>query len=117
MHRGMVLVRLREIGERVREELQVARLVLQDERVPRAARWLLGLAVAYALSPVDVIPDFIPVLGHLDDAVIVGGLVLLASRWIPADVLEECRARARRDQASGEARSHTHDRREAPWAD
>jgi uncharacterized membrane protein YkvA (DUF1232 family) len=57
------------------------------------ARWLLGAAVAYALSPIDLIPDFIPVLGHLDDVLIVPLLVWLALRIVPAHVVAEHRSR------------------------
>jgi uncharacterized membrane protein YkvA (DUF1232 family) len=56
------------------------------------AKVLIGAAVAYALSPIDLIPDFIPVIGHLDDAVIVPLLVVAALKLIPNDVLEECGA-------------------------
>ena len=85
---------LKSMAERIKREVAVYRLVLQDSRTPRLARWLLGLAVAYLVSPIDLIPDFIPVLGHLDDALIVPALVFLAVRLIPPEVMEECRQRA-----------------------
>lgn len=69
-------------------------LVLKDRRTPRLAKFLLGLAIGYALSPVDLIPDFLPVLGYLDDIVLVPALVLLALKMVPREVIEDCRARA-----------------------
>ena len=83
------------IGQRFKEELRVYRLVLQDHRTPKLAKWLLGIAVAYALSPIDLIPDFIPVLGHLDDLVILPLLVIAAVKFIPPSVINDCRAKAR----------------------
>jgi len=80
---------------RFKEELRVYRLVLQDDRTPQLAKWLLGIAVAYTLSPIDLIPDFIPILGHLDDLVILPLLVITAVKLIPPSVIEDCRARAR----------------------
>ena len=83
------------VARRFKEELRVYRLVLQDHRTPKLAKWLLGIAVAYALSPVDLIPDFITVIGHLDDLVILPLLVITAVKLIPPSVIEDCRARAR----------------------
>ncbi|GIZ50089.1 YkvA family protein [Noviherbaspirillum aridicola] len=61
---------------------------------PWHARLLCVLVVAYALSPVDLIPDFIPVLGYLDDVILLPCLIWVAVRLVPAAVLDECRARA-----------------------
>jgi uncharacterized membrane protein YkvA (DUF1232 family) len=87
--------RLRDIKQEVRALWFAAR----DPRVPRYARWLGVAVVAYALSPIDLIPDFIPVFGYLDDIMIVP-LGLLAFRaMVPREVLGECRARAAAEPA------------------
>ena len=60
-------------------------------RTPKLAKWLAGGLLAYALSPIDLIPDFIPVVGHLDDAIILPCGVWLLWRLVPEDVRAECR--------------------------
>ena len=70
--------------------------MLKDNRTPKLAGYLLGLAVCYILVPFDVIPDFIPVLGQLDDIVIVTILVILAMKMVPKEVIEDCRIKANR---------------------
>lgn len=67
----------------------------RDPRVPWYAKGLIALVVAYAFSPIDLIPDFIPVLGYLDDLVIIPLGVCLALRMIPPQVMEECRTKAK----------------------
>ncbi len=89
-----MLGKLKRVGQALRREIRVYRLILEDSRTPRLARWLLGLAVGYTLLPFDLIPDFLPVIGHLDDLIIVPVLVVLALRLIPQEVVEECRLRA-----------------------
>lgn len=84
--------RLRDTSDAIKREWRVYDAVRRDPRTPRAAKWLLGIAIAYLLSPIDLIPDFIPVIGHLDDALIVPGLVVIAVRLIPAEALEDARA-------------------------
>jgi uncharacterized membrane protein YkvA (DUF1232 family) len=84
--------RLRQIARQARRELAVYRLVLADPRTPLPAKIALGAAVGYLLLPFDLIPDFIPVIGQLDDVLIVPGLVLIALRLIPKAVLDDCRA-------------------------
>lgn len=78
-----------------KREITAYRLALRHPRTPRAARFFLGAAVAYALSPIDLIPDFIPILGHLDDLLIIPLLAGIGLRLIPRDVLAGCRATAR----------------------
>ena len=67
---------------------------LRDPRAPWYAKGLILLVVAYAFSPIDLIPDFIPVLGYLDDLIIVPLGVYLAIRMLPAQVMQECQAKA-----------------------
>jgi len=86
--------RLRALGGALVREAKVWRLVVADPRTPRIARWLLWTALAYALSPIDLIPDALPLLGQLDDLLIVPLLVWLALRLIPAQIIEDCRRRA-----------------------
>ena len=69
-------------------------LAYKDPRVPLHARLLALAVVAYAFSPIDLVPDFVPVLGSLDDLILIPLGISLAIRLIPRSVLEECRKRA-----------------------
>ncbi len=86
--------RLRDIARHLKSEFAVYRLVLKHPRTPWLAKALLGLAVGYVLLPFDLIPDFIPVIGHLDDLVIVPALIYLALKMIPDNLMVECRQKA-----------------------
>ncbi len=83
--------RIRAFTRQIKRESAVYRLVLADTRTPTPAKIALGAAIGYLLLPFDLIPDFIPVLGQLDDLLIVPGLVWLALRLIPREVVEEAR--------------------------
>jgi len=87
-----MLKKFRRAAAAFRREIAVYQRVRRHPRTPRMAKMLIGIAIAYALSPVDLIPDFIPVLGHLDDVIIVPLLIFAALKLVPKDVLEECRA-------------------------
>ena len=96
------LLRLRKRAESLKRELWALFLAWKDPRTPPLARVIIFVAVAYAASPVDLIPDFIPVLGLLDDLIILPALIAWAVRLIPPDVLAEVRAKAETHLASGE---------------
>lgn len=86
--------RLKEKIRRLRRDTQALYLACRHPRTPWYVKALLALLLLYALSPIDLIPDFIPVLGYLDDLLIVVGGFSLAVRLIPAEVLRECREQA-----------------------
>jgi uncharacterized membrane protein YkvA (DUF1232 family) len=77
-----------------KQEFAVYRLVLKHPKTPWIAKVFLGLAVGYLLLPFDLIPDFIPVLGQLDDVVIVPILVYFALLFIPQSLIQSCREQA-----------------------
>jgi uncharacterized membrane protein YkvA (DUF1232 family) len=84
---------------RLSREVRTYRIALNDPRTPKAAKWLPRFAFVYLLSPLDLIPDAIPVLGMIDDLVVIPAL-LLAVRWlIPATVWADCRGQAVAQQA------------------
>jgi uncharacterized membrane protein YkvA (DUF1232 family) len=89
---------LRDWARRIKRDLVAVYHAARDPRTPRLAK-VLGLAVvAYALSPIDLIPDVIPVLGLLDDVILVPLGLILVMRLIPSAVLAEHRANAARDE-------------------
>ena len=79
----------------LKSEVYALYLACKDPRTPWYAKAFAAMVLGYALSPVDLIPEFIPVLGYLDDLVIVPAGMALLIRMIPKEVLEECRERAR----------------------
>ena len=90
----------KEIGCSFKRKLIVYQRVLRDARTPVAAKFFLALAIGYLCMPFDLIPDFIPVIGHLDDAVIIPALVFAALRSVPPDIVSEQREQVIREQSS-----------------
>src|SRR5882672_9853477 len=90
----MTLAAWRLRARALKLEVYALYLAYRDPRVPLPARILAACVAAYAFSPIDLIPDFIPVLGYLDDLILVPLGVWLALRMIPAPVMAECRAKA-----------------------
>ncbi|WP_054864263.1 YkvA family protein [Methanosarcina barkeri] len=69
--------------------IELCKLIYVDPRTPKTAKILLWIAIGYALSPIDLIPDFIPVIGHIDDIIIVPVLLYIAMRSVPKNVYIE----------------------------
>jgi len=81
-------------AKRLKRQVWAMFLAMKDPATPLPARIVILCAVGYAVSPIDLIPDFIPVLGQLDDLLILPLLIGLAIRMIPADVIARCRREA-----------------------
>ena len=90
----ILLRRLRQRARALKRQTYVLYFACRDPRTPWYAKAVAGAVVAYALSPIDLIPDFIPVLGYLDDVLIVPLGLTVALKLIPAPVLADCRAKA-----------------------
>ena len=86
-----MIKKLKYFSKQLKQELAVYRLVLKHPKTPWLAKLFLGLAIAYLLLPFDLIPDFIPVLGQLDEIIIIPVLVYLALLFIPKTIIQECR--------------------------
>ena len=86
-----IIERLKQKAKRLKSEAQVLMIAYKDERTPLKAKILIGITVGYLLSPIDLIPDFIPVLGLLDDLIIVPALIALSIKSIPVYIIEEAR--------------------------
>ena len=89
------LANLKERARQLKIELIAVALAARHPRTPWYAKLLVAGCVAYVLTPVDIIPDFIPVIGLIDELIFVPLAVAFAVRFIPSDVLAECRARSR----------------------
>jgi uncharacterized membrane protein YkvA (DUF1232 family) len=85
---------LKEWARSLKRDVRAVWLAARDPRVPWHAKAVAGLVAAYALSPIDLIPDFVPVLGYLDDLIIVPAGIWLVVRLIPSAIMAEHRATA-----------------------
>ena len=82
---------LKQRAKKLKTDIPAIFLALKDNETPILAKIFAGITVAYALSPIDLVPDFIPVLGYLDDVILLPMLVALTIKFIPEDVLERNR--------------------------
>lgn len=85
---------LKARGKQLKRDIPALFLALKDKETPILAKVFAGITVAYALSPIDLVPDFIPVLGYLDDVILLPMFVALTIKFIPKEVLEQNRMQA-----------------------
>ena len=97
---NQMLEKLRSRAQILQTDIQALRIAFRDPRTPWLARGLIALAAAYALSPIDLIPDFVPILGYLDDLILVPAGIALAVRMIPPQVWAESRETAQQTTSS-----------------
>lgn len=90
-----ILSDLQNGAQRLKAEIIALGFSLRHPRTPMGARLLAILIVAYGLSPIDIIPDFVPILGYLDDLILLPLGIYIVLKLIPMDVMEECRKQAR----------------------
>lgn len=95
------LAELKQRTRHLRAETFALYLAARDPRTPWYAKLLVAAIVAYALSPIDLIPDFVPVLGYLDDLILIPMGIALSIKLIPHSVLTECRTRAQETIQNG----------------
>jgi uncharacterized membrane protein YkvA (DUF1232 family) len=96
-----LLAHLKKRARHLRAETFALYLAARDPRTPWYARLLVAGIIAYAFSPIDLIPDFVPVLGYLDDLILIPMGIALAIKLIPHSVLVECRAQAQETMQNG----------------
>ena len=82
-------------AKQLKTDIPAVFLALKDKNTPIIAKVFAGITVVYALSPIDLVPDFVPVLGYLDDVILLPVLVALTIKFIPKEVLEENREKAK----------------------
>lgn len=85
------MMKLKERAKRLKTDIPAIFLAMKDKDTPIIAKIFAGCTVVYALSPIDFIPDFIPVLGYLDDVILLPAFVALTIKLIPKDVMERNR--------------------------
>ncbi len=96
---------LKQLATKLKNDVYTVYLASKDSRTPWYARLLAVVVVAYAFSPIDLIPDFIPILGYLDDLILVPLGLWLVIKLIPTHILAECREQALALSAQGKPKN------------
>ena len=88
-----LLEKLNDKAKILKKEINAISLAFTDKRTPLPAKIMIGLTISYFLSPIDLIPDFIPILGYLDDLIILPIMINISIKMIPENILDDCRNR------------------------
>lgn len=94
-------MKLKERANQLKNDIPAAVLCLKAKETPFIAKLLAGITIAYALSPIDLIPDFIPVLGYLDDVIILPALIAATIHFIPKETFDRYRKESERMWENG----------------
>ena len=92
--RYIAAMNLKQHAKQLKIDIPAVYIAMKHKETPMLAKILAGIAIGYALSPIDLIPDFIPLIGLLDDVILLSMLIALAMKLIPNEVFEECRKEA-----------------------
>lgn len=92
---------LKSRARKLKSDIPAVFIALKKKETPITAKIFAGIAIGYVLSPIDLIPDFIPVIGYLDDLVLIPLGVALAIKMIPPDIMKECREQAEKNLSEG----------------
>jgi len=90
----MKKMNLKQRAKQLKKDIGIVFIALKHKQTPWYAKALAAVTVGYALSPIDLIPDFIPVLGYLDDIIILPAMIALTIKLIPQEILNQCKAEA-----------------------
>ncbi len=100
-----MIAKLKVWAKQLKKQIFILYLAYKDKRTPWFARLFTALVVAYAFSPIDLIPDFIPVLGYLDDILLVPAGIFLALKMIPDPIIADCTGEAEELMAKGKPKN------------
>ncbi|GAA0229803.1 YkvA family protein [Metaclostridioides mangenotii] len=89
------MMNFKQKSKELKENLSALYIAYKRTDTPIAAKLIIGATIGYALSPIDLIPDFIPILGYLDDVIIVSLLITLSIKLIPENIMHECKEQSK----------------------
>ncbi len=96
---------IKEVSKKLKLKIKAVYLAYKNENTPIIAKFFAALTVGYALSPIDLIPDFIPILGYLDDLIILPLLIYISIKLIPKEIMEECEEKSKELWNEGKPKS------------